>query len=94
MTCFSVDPEQLMALARRIDVLAGDLAQATALVGVDATAFGSDHVHGAMSGFVSHQTDGITALHDSLTNGAQRLAQAAVEYRSVDDNVAAAAGGG
>jgi Excreted virulence factor EspC, type VII ESX diderm len=93
MTCFSVDPEQLMVLARRIDALAGDLAQATALRDVDATALGSAHVHGAMSGFTSHQADGIAALHASLANGAQRLAQAAVEYRAVDDDVAAAAGG-
>jgi hypothetical protein len=93
MTQFTVDPEQLMHLARRMDALAVDLAEATMLPGAVAGMFGSDKIDGAMSGFVSHQAEGLRSLHGSVENAGRRLGDAAGAYRAVDGDVGAAAGG-
>jgi hypothetical protein len=93
MTRFSVDPEQLVALAVRLDALASDLGEATTITGLTSTPLCSGRVEGALSGFVSHQADGLRALHASLAGGARRVVDAAGAYRAVDDGVSAAAGG-
>lgn len=93
MTSFTVDPERLMALASRLDGLASDLGTATATAGWTSTALGSSRVEGAIQGFVSHQADGVRALHESLAGGAQRVVEAASAYRGTDHDISAAAGG-
>jgi hypothetical protein len=93
MTQFTVDPELLVALARRLDAVAVDLAQSVEVPGADAVAFGSGAVQGAVHGFFSHQADGIRALHDTLANAGTRLGEAAHAYRGTDSEVAAAACG-
>jgi hypothetical protein len=93
MTQFTVDPSQLAQLARRLDALAVDLAQATTLPGSITGMFGSGKVDGAMSSFVSHQADGLRALHGTIENAGQRLGDASGAYRAVDGDIGAAAGG-
>lgn len=93
MAAFTVDPTELMQLARRMDVLASDLASATTLRGTTTGIFGSGRVDGAMSSFISHQSDGLRALHTSIANGSQRVADAAAAYAGTERDIAGVAEG-
>lgn len=94
MTDFQVDHETLLALAARLQRIAGGLSDTADAVHGYADAVGCSDVSGALDSFVSNWSEGRQQISDDIKSCVGYLHGAGLSYRTTDAQVAEQFAGG